>query len=109
MVRHPPSSRPAKAGPAAHFDRNERYAYFGDRTLARTPHRSQGLSILPPFHPSIRQSPRSLPAIVCLIKTNQVGKTVVSIRKSQVYMPGVGGSHGFPALKSEGDASTNSF
>jgi hypothetical protein len=42
-------------------------------------------------------------------KTNQAGKTVVSIRKSQVYMPGIGGSHGFPALKSEGVSSTNSF
>ena len=35
-----PSSEKAKRGrfaytalPAAHFDRNERYAYFGDRTL----------------------------------------------------------------------------
>src|SRR6516162_5811089 len=27
--------RPPRALPAAHFDRNERYAYFGDRTLAR--------------------------------------------------------------------------
>ena len=26
--------RPPRALPAAHFDRNERYAYFGDRTLA---------------------------------------------------------------------------
>src|SRR6516165_12114319 len=26
--------RPAKAGPAAHFDCNERHAYFGDRTPA---------------------------------------------------------------------------
>jgi len=26
------SDRPAKAGPAAHFHRNEKYAYFGDRT-----------------------------------------------------------------------------
>src|SRR6516165_6689951 len=25
--------RPPRALPAAHFDRNERYAYFGDRTL----------------------------------------------------------------------------
>jgi len=27
-------TRPPHALPAAHFDRNERYAYFGDRTLA---------------------------------------------------------------------------
>jgi hypothetical protein len=27
--------RPPRALPAAYFDRNERYAYFGDRTLAR--------------------------------------------------------------------------
>jgi hypothetical protein len=26
--------RPPRALPAAHFDRNESYAYFGDRTLA---------------------------------------------------------------------------
>jgi len=25
--------RPPRALPAAHFDRNESYAYFGDRTL----------------------------------------------------------------------------
>ena len=25
--------RPPRALPAAHFDRNERYAYFGDRTI----------------------------------------------------------------------------
>jgi hypothetical protein len=29
------SRLPGKAGPAAHFDRNERYAYFGDRTLTK--------------------------------------------------------------------------
>jgi len=27
--------RPPRALPAAHFDRNESYAYFGDRALAR--------------------------------------------------------------------------
>ena len=27
--------RPVKAGPAAHFDRNESYACFGDRTLTQ--------------------------------------------------------------------------
>ena len=27
--------RPPGALPAAHFDRNERYAYFGDRTLKK--------------------------------------------------------------------------
>jgi hypothetical protein len=45
MVRHAPancqsgSDRPAKARSAAHFDRNERYAYFGNRTLARVAHK----------------------------------------------------------------------
>ena len=30
----PPTASPARTAlPAAHFDRNERYAYFGDRTL----------------------------------------------------------------------------
>ena len=31
----PLSASPARTAlPAAHFDRNERYAYFGDRTLS---------------------------------------------------------------------------
>jgi hypothetical protein len=31
----PPTASPARTAlPAAHFDRNERYAYFGDRTLS---------------------------------------------------------------------------
>jgi hypothetical protein len=33
LTASPARDRPAKAGPTAHFDRNERYAYFGDRTL----------------------------------------------------------------------------
>src|SRR6516225_4498756 len=47
--------------------------------------------------------------LVVYPKTTQVGKIVVSIRKSQVYIPGVGGSHGLPALNSEGASSANSL
>ena len=58
--------RPPRALPAAHFDRNERYAYFGDRTLARTeaipPKRNESLvepsrrgSNYPGLKPVLRQ------------------------------------------------------
>ena len=41
--------RPPRALPAAHFDRNESYAYFGDRTLA--PRLRGGM---PPTYDSMR-------------------------------------------------------
>src|SRR5262245_13565629 len=36
LAMRPPASPAPTALPAAHFDRNERYAYYGDRTLAPT-------------------------------------------------------------------------
>jgi len=37
--------RPPRALPAAYFDRNERYAYFGDRTPV---YRNPNLDVAPP-------------------------------------------------------------
>jgi len=38
---------PPRALPAAHFDRNESYAYFGDRTLLRLEHTGVSLDNAP--------------------------------------------------------------